>query len=147
MTSVADRDSARLDDDGAPARTARQSVPPEVRLVWAPSRSGHAPVGAWWPRSRDATVELAELVPLVEHHLGGSVSRVSLNIGAWGASQPRRLEINGRVLRLGWFHTLDPATVTVGRGSDPRITLHLVSPETDATAARKLLREVSVSSS
>jgi hypothetical protein len=148
MMSVAERDAARLDDDGAPAWIARRWTPADARLVWAPSRSGNAPVGAWWPRGRDASVELSELVPLVEQQLGGSVTRVSLNIDAWDlAHQPRRLQVNGRTLRLGWFHSLDSATVTVARGSGVRTTLHLVPPETDATAARLLLRKLSVSSS
>lgn len=109
MTSVANRDSARL--------------------VWGSSRSATSPAGDWCPQTRDATVELSALVPMIEQHLGGSVTRVSLNIGAWDAAhQPRRLEINGRVLRLGWFHTLDPATVTVARGSGARTTLRVVSP-------------------
>lgn len=147
MMSIAERDAARLDDDGAPAWT-RWLAPADARLVWAPSRSGNPPVGAWWPRSRDATVELSELVPLIEQQLGGSVTRVSLNIDAWNpAHQPRRLEVNGRVLRLGWFHTLDSATVTVARGSGARITLHVVPPELEATAAREMLRELSASSS
>jgi hypothetical protein len=147
VMSIAERDAARYDDDCAPA-WARWLTPADARLVWAPSRGGNAPAGAWWPRSRDATAELSELVPMVERHLGGAVTRVSLNIDAWDVDhQPRRLEVNGRVLRLGWFHTLDSATVTVARGSGGRITLHVVPPEIDATAARGLLRELSDNSS
>ena len=147
VMSIAERDAARLDDDGAPAWP-RWLAPADARLVWAPSRSGAPPVGAWWPRSRDASVELSELVPLVERQLGGSVTRVSLNIDAWNpAHQPRRLEVNGRVLRLGWFHTLDSAMVTVARGSGARITLHVVPPELEPAAAREMLRELPVGSS
>ena len=115
----------------------------DVRLVWAPSQSGSAPSGAWWPRSRDATLELRTLLPLVGDHLGGSVTRVSLNIDAWDADQPRRLRIDDHVVRLGWFHTLDPATVTLARGSDARVTLHVVAPGLDPAEGRELLRELS----
>ncbi len=74
------------------------------------------------------------------------MTRVSLNIGAWNADQPRRLQVGDRMVRLGWFHTLDPATVTLGRSGDPRVTLHVVAPELDPVAARGLLREESGSS-
>jgi len=146
-SSIADRESARLDDDGAPVQAARQSTSEDVRLVWAPSLNGSPPSGAWWPRSRDAAVELRDLLPLVGHRLGGSVTRASLNIDAWDPDQPRRLRVGDRIVRLGWFHTLDPATVTLGRGSDPRVILHVVAPELDPAAARELLRKTSVRSS
>jgi hypothetical protein len=141
-SSLADCDSARLDDDGAPIWPAPQPPIPQVRLAWAPSQSSQ-PVGAWWPRSRDATVELRALLPEVSCRLGGSVTRVSLNIDAWAADQPRRLRVGDRLLRLGWFHTLDRTTVTLRRGSDPRITLLVLPPELDPKAARKSLREMS----
>jgi len=145
-SSIADRDSARLDDDGAPVWAARQSASAEVRLAWAPSQRGKPPSGVWSPRSRDAAVELGALLPVVGHHLGGSVTRVSLNIDAWDTDQPRRLRVGDCLVRLGWFHTLDPATVTLGRGSDARVTLHVVAPEGDPAAARELLHRLSTSS-
>ena len=131
MSSLADRDTARQ--------------PAAVRLVWAPD--GNPPSGAWWPRSRDAATELRALLPELSERLGGPVTRVSLNIDAWDADQPRRLRVGDRVVRLGWFHTLDPATVTIARGSDPRVTLHLVPPELDSDAADKLMRAAAAGSS
>jgi hypothetical protein len=86
------------------------------------------------------------LLPLVGQHLGGSVTRVSLNIDAWEADQPRRLRVGDRVVRLGWFHTLDPATVTLARGSDARATLRIVAPELDPAAADELLHRLSTGS-
>ena len=145
-SSITDRDSARLDDDGAPVWPTRQSASADLRLAWAPTQHGNPPSGAWWPRSRDATVELKALLPAVGHHLGGSVTRVSLNIDAWDADQPRRLRVGDGLVRLGWFHTLDPATVTLARGSDARVTLHVVAPEADSAEARELLHELSTSS-
>lgn len=129
MTSpIVDRDSARLDDDGAPVWAVRESLSGDARLTWAPSQPGNSPSGVWWPRSRNAAVELKALLPVVAHHLGGPVTRVSLNIDVWDAAQPRRLQVAGRTVRLGWFHTLDPATVTLARGSDARVILHVVAP-------------------
>jgi len=136
-SSIADRESARLDDDGAPVQAARRSTLEDVRLVWALSPNGSPPSGAWWPRSRGAAVELRDLLPLVGHRLGGSVTRVSLNIDAWGSGQPRRLRVGEGIVRLGWFHTMDPATVTVARGSDARVTLYGVPPPGRVPAARR----------
>src|SRR3954465_12012712 len=134
-SSVTDPDAARLDDDGAPVWTPRPSSAPDVRLVWAPSREDGQPVGAWWPRTRDAAVELRTLLPEMSSRLGGPATRVSLNIDAWDADQPRRLRVSDRLVRLGWFHTLDRATVTLARGSDPRVTLVVVAPELNADEA------------
>jgi hypothetical protein len=145
-SSIADRDAARLDDDGAPVWAARESLSADVRLVWAPSRRGCPPAGGWWPRSRNAAAELKALLPLVGHHLGGPVTRVSLNIDAWDADLPRRLRVGDRLVRLGWFHSMDPATVTLAYGSDARVTLHIVAPQVEPAAARKLLLELSTSS-
>jgi hypothetical protein len=144
MTSaIADRDSAQPEKNGAPVRAARQSASADVRLAWAPRRDGNPPAGAWWPRSRDAAAELRSLLPLASHHLGGAVTRVSLNIDTWDADQPRRLRVGDCLVRLGWFHTLDAGTVVLRRGSDPGVTLHVVAPEADPAAAHKLLQELS----
>jgi hypothetical protein len=143
-SSLADRDTARYDDDGAPVWMPPQSPARDVRLVWA--LNGTQLSGTWWPRSRDAAAELRSLLPHVKDRLGGPVTRVSLNIGTWNAAQPRRLQVGDQRVRLGWFHTLDPATVTLGRSGDPRVTLHLVAPELSPDAARELLREASRSS-
>ena len=114
----------------------------DVRLTWAPGQPGNAPSGAWWPRSRNAAVELEALLPVVGRHLGGPVTRVSLNIDVWDADQPRRLLVGDGLVRLGWFHSLDPATVTLARGSDARVTLHVLAPEVDSAAAREFLHEL-----
>lgn len=65
--------------------------------------------------------ELRVLIPIVSEHLGGPVTRVSLNIAAWRPDQPHRLQVGDRRVRLGWFHTLDVATVTPGRGTYRRV--------------------------
>ena len=114
------------------------------RLVWAPD--GSTPSGAWWPRSHDATTELRALLPQVIDHLGGPVSRVSLNIEGWDADQPRRLRLGDRLVRLGWFHTIDPTTITFSRSGDARVSLRLVPPELDPDEANELLRQASRSS-
>src|SRR5947209_8547587 len=83
----------RLDDDGSPIRPNRDGGGPLGRLVWAPTVEGRRLDGAWWPCTRDAVAELNALIPPVSEHLHGPVTRVSLNIDAWGPDQPRRLRI------------------------------------------------------
>jgi hypothetical protein len=116
----------------------------DVRLAW--ETSGNQTAGVWWPRSRDAGTELGALLPQVSDHLGGSVTRVSLNISAWDADQPRRLRVRDHLVRLGWFRTMDPATVTLACSGGARVTLRAVPPELDPDEARELLRGASGSS-
>lgn len=95
------------------------------RLLWAPA-SAAGFEGAWWPRSGDAARELRDLVPAVSEHVGGAITRVSLNMDAWSGDHPRRLRLADRIVRVGWFHSIDPAIVTLGRGTFDRVTLLLV---------------------
>lgn len=135
--------SDRLDDDGAPAWVANRQPGRGVRLVWAPRDSGSRLAGAWWPRTRDATTELRALLPAVSEGLGGAVTRVSLNIDAWNADQPRRLRVGRTLVKLGWFHTLDRTTVTFSRGGDPRLTVVVIPSNWNSSAASELLRGLS----
>jgi hypothetical protein len=115
----------------------------DVRLVWAPSHAGAGLAGAWWPRTRDASTELRALLPAVTEHLGGGATRVSLNIDAWGNDQPRRLRISDTLVRLGWFHTLDSATITLTRGSGERQVIAVIPSDSDSSVGDELLAHLS----
>lgn len=141
MTLTIDLGSARLDDDGAPAWAGRRPDGGGVRLVWASQETGPGFAARWWPRSRDAVRELRKLIPVVSEHLGGPVTRVSLNIDAWGPDHPRRLQVGDRRVRLGWFHTLNPATVTLCRGSYVRVALLVVEANIEPDIARDVVDE------
>ncbi|HET7667541.1 MAG TPA: DUF5994 family protein [Mycobacterium sp.] len=135
-------DSDRLDDDGAPMWTAK---PPDhdVRLVWAPSHNHRSSLaGVWWPRTRDAATELHALLPAVTDRVGGPVTRVSLNIGAWKGDQPRRLHVGETLVKLGWFNTMNPATLSVGRHGQDRLIVAVIPVDTDASAAGELLHRL-----
>jgi hypothetical protein len=141
--SDTDYAAARRDDDGTAVRSTREREDRTGRLIWAPPTSGSRLDGAWWPSTRDPAAELVALLPAAGSHLGGPVRRVSLNLEAWGPDRPGRLRAGGALVRLGWFHTLDPATVTLGRGSDDRVTLLVLPPELDPAKARRLLHRLS----
>lgn len=105
------------------------------RLQWAPAVEGRPSGGTWWPETREAVAELTALIPLVSAHLKVPVTRVSLNIDAWGPDQPRRLRIGDELVRLGWFHTIDAATVTFGHGTYDRVSLAVRWPDRDDSVA------------
>src|SRR5690242_8329420 len=57
--------------------------------------------GAWWPRSRDLSVELPTLLVVLAVRLG-HIARVTYNLGAWDPAA-RRLSVEGHVIRLEGF--------------------------------------------
>lgn len=76
--------------------------------------------GAWWPPSRDAVAELADLVIALDA-AQAQVSLIMLNPGDW-QSHPRRIEADGRSVRVAWIGDLDP-TVVIARTTYERIDL------------------------
>ncbi|MFD7081110.1 DUF5994 family protein [Streptomyces sp. NPDC059918] len=106
-----------------------------LRLETTKSRQGLLD-GAWWPRSRDVTVELPALITALTAHLG-PVTRVGLDSSAW-QDVPTRLVIDGRVVHLD----ADPVgddTVLVTRGHNDHFVLLVVPPDTTADAAREAM--------
>jgi hypothetical protein len=92
--------------------------------------------GAWWPRTRDLASELSPLVEELQRR-GFTVTRVAYNPDLWEPTA-RRLQADGRTIRLGWFRSIDPQlldlTGDVGRR---RLDLLVVPPETTAAAAQR----------
>lgn len=133
--------SHRSPDEVAPDDEAVRSSAEGVdglRLVWATPHSGQSIQGAWWPRTRNITTELAELLPAADTHLGAPLIRLSLNPAAWD-HQPRRLYAGKRVIRLAWFASIDPATVGIGATALVRITLCIIPPECPASTGQRIL--------
>ncbi|MGW2272987.1 DUF5994 family protein [Streptomyces yangpuensis] len=106
-----------------------------LRLETTQSRQGLLD-GAWWPRSRDVTIELPALITALTTHLG-PITRVGLDTSAW-RDIPTRLVIDGRVVHLD----ADPVgddTAFVTRGHNDHFALLVVPPDTTADAAHEAM--------
>ncbi len=89
--------------------------------------------GGWWPRSRDPDAELPGLIAGLDSSLG-PVTRVALNLDAWD-TVPRRVAVDGRRVRVGWFRQMDAHTIGVTRASQDRVALLVVPPQATTAAA------------
>jgi hypothetical protein len=113
------------DDDGDDVRLALIDPPAERTTL----------DGAWWPRTRSLTGELPALVEEL-HRRGIRVTRAAYNPDGWDPA-PRRLAADGRIIRLGWFRSIDPQLLNLtGDFTRGRIDLLVVPPDTPAAAAR-----------
>jgi hypothetical protein len=85
--------------------------------------------GAWWPHSRNLSLELPALIEEL-HRRGVRVTRVAYNLEGWDPA-PTRLTTDGRTVRLGWFTRLDPHSLSLtGDLTRPRVDLLVTPPET-----------------
>ena len=89
--------------------------------------------GGWWPRSRDPDAELPGLIAGLDSSLG-PISRVALNLDAWDTA-PRRVAVDGRRVRVGWFRHVDPDTIGVTRAGQDRVALLVIPPQATTAAA------------
>jgi hypothetical protein len=88
-------------------------------------------------------MNLAEELPalIVElHDRGTRVSRVLYNPASWEHVPARKLNADGRVIRVGWFRSMDPhvLTVTSSAGAD-RLDLLIVPPGTATAVAERAI--------
>lgn len=93
---------------------------------------------AWWPRSLDLTVELPPLLDAL-WTAGREINRVTYSLRAW-VPAPRRIEVDGRTIRLGGFTTSDALMVRLSDAwGRERIDILVVPPSTDPAAAQRAL--------
>jgi Family of unknown function (DUF5994) len=85
-------------------------------------------------RSREPDAELPGLIAGLDASLG-PVTRVALNLDAWDGT-PRRVAVDGRRVRVGWFRQMDAHTIGVTRASQARVALLVVPPQATREAAR-----------
>src|SRR6266508_3620412 len=109
--------------------------PTEPRLRMEPTGSRRTLLdGGWWPRSTDPVAELPGLILALDDRRG-RVTRVMLGPAGWD-SQPSRLGVAGRVVRLGWFTTQPAGLLTAICATGERVDLLVVPPDTGAADAR-----------
>jgi hypothetical protein len=94
--------------------------------------------GAWWPYSTDLAAEIPALLEAITGRLG-SIERVSYNLGDW-ASANRRVDAGGIRVRLDGFRTRPTNTIDVSGVNDHRVTLLVIPPTTDESAARDIMQ-------
>lgn len=89
--------------------------------------------GGWWPRSTDPVAELPGLILAIDS-LHGLVTGLVLAADGWD-SHPRRLGVDGRVLRLGYFASQPTSLLTALCANGDRVDLLVIAPDTaDGTA-------------
>jgi hypothetical protein len=112
-------------------RTTAIPVPPQSapRLRMEPTGSRRTLLdGAWWPRSTDPVAELPGLLLSIDK-LRGPVTRLVLAAAGWD-SHPRRLGVNGGVVRLGFFASQPVSLLTAICANNDRVDLLVVPPAT-----------------
>jgi hypothetical protein len=89
--------------------------------------------GGWWPRSTDPLAELPGLILAVDGR-HGPITRLVLSADGW-TSHPRRIAIDGRVVRVGYFASQPATLLTALSHNGNRVDLLVVAPGTDPDAA------------
>ncbi|MFE9686857.1 DUF5994 family protein [Streptomyces sp. NPDC006285] len=127
--------------DHAPLSTAPFRAP-TARLALKPAGGPRALLdGAWWPSSRDLTQELPALADMLDP-LWGRITRIAVNPRHW-PTVPRRVPVNGHVVRVGWLSELDPHKIVLLSYTTGRWDLLVIPPQTSASAGARLMAAAS----
>ncbi len=114
-------------------------APGGVRLDLVVAQPGRPPFldGAWWPRG-DAL--MPDVSALVEELLrrGTRITRIAYNPTLWHDAF-RRQVADGRMIRLGWFHTMDPHLIVLTGTQGQRVDLLVVPSSTAPEVAARAM--------
>jgi len=121
------------------AATADPAAPPaRISFRQPVEAAGYIDAG-WWPRTLDLTAELPALMNVL-WTAARDVNRVTYNLRAWDQA-PRRMQVEGRTVRLGGFNTSDPLTVRLSdEWGEERIDILVIAPDTAPDVADQALR-------
>jgi Family of unknown function (DUF5994) len=108
---------------------------PRLRLKPKAPTTGYVD-GAWWPYSDDLPTEIPDLLAVLSVRLG-PIDRVIYNLTEW-ASAPRKLPIDGRMVRLAGYHRQPVNTVEV-LGDRSKIVLLVVPARSDPDRAHDIM--------
>jgi hypothetical protein len=131
MTTTTERPTSTLLDQPAPQPTATPVPALAARVSFRqPVTSAPHIDAAWWPRSRDLQAELPSLLDVL-WTAAREVDRVSYPSNSW-LPIPRRLDIEGRRVRLGGFTHQDPSMISLrdAWGAE-RIDILVIPPEAE----------------
>ena len=131
-------------NDGRTVFSATEPSTPRLRL-----RSGGTRElldGGWWPRSADPVAEIPGLVLAIDA-VRGPITRMMLSSGDW-ETHPRRLAVDGRLVRLGYFNSQPPGSLIALAGrAGARVDLAVIPPDTAAPLADAALTLAATSGS
>jgi Family of unknown function (DUF5994) len=110
----------------------REPAPPDhtprLRLKPKAPTSGYVD-GAWWPNSDDLPTELPDLLAVLSVRLG-PIDRVLYNLAKW-VQPPKKLPIDGHVVRLAGYNRQPSNTIEVLGRNRNKIVLLVVPWSTD----------------
>ena len=107
------------------------------------STTGHIDA-AWWPRSHDLRAELPALLDVL-WTADRDITRVTYNLAAWDPA-PRRVKIDGRIVRLGGFGSSDKHTVRLSDAWRREVVdIVVVDPDTAPDEADRIFALASTS--
>lgn len=93
--------------------------------------------GAWWPRTSD----LAESTPALVSALRGRgvrITRIAYNPAAWDSTL-HKVPADDRLIRLGWFRSMDQHLISLTGSDGERVDLLVVPPGTEAGVAGRAM--------
>jgi hypothetical protein len=128
MTATTEHPTSTLLDPPAP-RPIAPALAARVSFRQPVTSAPHIDA-AWWPRSRDLEAELPGLLDVL-WTAAREVDRVSYPIQSW-LPVSRRLDIEGRRIRLGGFAHQSPSMISLrdARGAE-RIDILVIPPEAE----------------
>ncbi|MFE0332419.1 DUF5994 family protein, partial [Streptomyces sp. NPDC058960] len=99
--------------------------------------------GAWWPRSRDLLREIPGLTDALDARWG-RITRVIVNPAHWPVI-PHKVPVTGHIVHVGWFAAeQDPNKLILLSYTVGRLDLLVIPPETEPTAAARLMAAAAV---
>ncbi|MEV8530718.1 DUF5994 family protein [Streptomyces sp. NPDC051211] len=132
MSTILDRTAPR---DLAREFSARLSLTPKTTLAGQLD-------GAWWPYSRDLGTELPPLAAALDE-AWGRITRVTVNPTRWPVI-PHTVRVAGHTVHVGWFTEQHPDKLILLSGTVGRWDLLVIPPETEPTAAARLMAAAAV---